>query len=427
MNELRCLRAIDREDLNLIKQLLESGHDFNCGVGQRKMPPVIYYAAQKNFPQAVQLMVTAGVNVNVKYSPELKTPLYMSAYIGSQVITNILCQNGAQVNEVTLKGETPLFAAIEYAALSNNLSVVRTLLSFGADVNIVSVSGQTPLLKAIGLSCLAAVKILVENGASLDLIHHEELKCALKRNNNSIVDYLLNSYRQKIFDQCVEQSESLVDLCLQYLNLQAMKTSIEYGFTASNKLFQNPLVLLKTILPNRHQNFEEAKYCFDYLLTFRHLIDFNQTFAFKYETPTNSKIVNGNLLTFALLFNCSYMSKKFIQMAVPIDMTFFNYYRFDHNDIDSLKMLHWCGLKFPKSFATKCYPNSNYTEDIAINKLQFKEFCQWIESQSSVPYRLSHVVRIWFRNQFGCSVADVVQAVNVPNRLIQFLLMELNF
>ena len=173
MNELRCLRAIDREDVNLIKELISSGHDFNGGVGQRKMPPVIYYAVQRNFTEGVELLVSAGVNVNVKYTPELKSPLYVSAYIGSKTITQILCRNGANVNEVTLKGETPLFPAIEWTALSKNLSVVNTLLSFGADVNVVSTNGMTPLIKAIESDCLPVIEVLLEKGAKLDLIQYK--------------------------------------------------------------------------------------------------------------------------------------------------------------------------------------------------------------------------------------------------------------
>lgn len=426
MNELRCLRAIDRRDLTLIRQLIESGHEFNRGVGQCRMPPVIFYAVQKEFTEAVRLLVTAGVNVNVKYSPELKTPLYMSAHIGSQEITDILCRSGAQVNEVTLKGETPLFAAIEYTAQSGDSSVVRTLISFGANLNTISIAGQTPLTKAIELSSLTAIKILVESGAHIDMIGHRELKCCLKRNNSSVIDYLLSYYRIHFNDQFLTQTESVVDLCLEYLNLKAMKTSIEFGFKASNRLFKNPLILLKTIVPNYHKDFEDAKYCFDYLLTFEDRLDLNRTFAFKCETPNSARIIAGNLLAYSLLFNCSYMSKRLIQMAVPVDASLFDYYRFDHNDVDSLELLHWCGVRLAPRFATKCYPNSNNTEDIAINKLRFKEFCQWLDCHSSEPYRLSQVVRIWFRNRFGRTIGSVVRALDLPNSLKDFLLLEFN-
>ena len=426
MNELRCLRAIDRGDINLINQLIASGHDFNGGVGQRKMPPVIYYAVQKNFTEAVELLVSAGVNVNVKYTPELKSPLYLSAYIGNKSITEILCRSGANVNEVTLKGETPLFPAIEWTALSKNLSVIHTLLSFGADVNIASTNGSTPLIKAIESDSLPVIEVLLENGAKVDLIHYKEMKCALKLNNNQIIEYLLKHYHKESVDQNIRSNISAVDLCLQYFNLKAMRLSIELGFKASDQLFDNSLVLLKTILPNNHPNISDAMFCFDYLMTFSHLFDFKQTFAFKYELPNNTKIISGNLLTYALLFNCSYMSKRLIQIGVLIETSIFNYYRFDYNDWDSLKLIYLSGIQFPRNFCTKCYPNSANTDPNykIVNKNDFKEFCLWIKNMSSQPYSLSQIVRIHLRNRFGTNLVRIVNCLKIPDLLVSFILFE---
>jgi ankyrin repeat protein len=425
MNELRCLRAIDRGDINLIKTLISNGHDFNSGVGQRKMPPVIYYAVQNNFTEAVELLVKAGCNVNVKYTPELKTPLYVSSYIGNKFITSILCENGANVNELTTKGETALFAAIEWSALSNNLTIIEILLSFGAEVNIISKNGTTPLLKSIEVECFPAIQLLIENGAKLDLINYEELKCALKRNNNQIIEYLLRVYGSNRCNEEIQSVVSPVDLCLQYLNLKAMKIAIELGFSASDKLFENPLILLKTILPNSHKSFEEAKYCFDYLLTFKSLIDFNYVFAFKYELSVATQIINGNLLTYALVFNCSHMSYRLIQIGSNIERSFFNYYRFDYNDLDSLKLLYFCGIRFPTNFNTKCYPMNIDLNERSINKSELKCFCQWIKCKTSQPYSLMEIIRIKLRKKFGINLFTIVSKLELPNQIIKYLLFEI--
>lgn len=428
MNEIRFLRAIDRGDVFLLKQLIGSGHNFNQGVGQRKMPPVIYYAVQKNFTEAVELLINSGIDVNVKYTSELKTPLYLSSQTGSEPITDLLCRSGAKINEVTQRGETPLFAAIEWSSLSKDLNVVKTLLSYGADVNVIACNGTTPLIKAIESDYFPVIVLLIENGATLDLKEYKELKTALKLNNDLIIEYLLKRYYREICDQSVSPSVSPVDLCLHYFNLNAMRLSIEMGFRATDSLFEikSWLVLLKTILPNSHQNISDAKFCFDYLMTFSHLIDFNETFAFKYELPNNTKIITGNLLTYSLLFNCSYMTKRLIQIGVPIESSIFNYYRFDYNDSEALKMLFLCGLKFPKSFCSKCYPNSNNTDTYykTLNKYEFKEFCQWIETQSSQPFSLTEIIRIYLRNKFGSNLSKVVTKLEIPNLLVNFVMFD---
>lgn len=425
MNNLRCLQAIDRRDLSLIQTIISKGHDFNVGVGPCKMPPVIYHAVQSRFLEAVKLLVQAKCNVNVKYTAQLKTPLHVACSNGDLEIAEELCLNGVMVNvnEVDANGETPLFNAIESSVFSQSTSLIEFLLSQGAQVNVVSKNNITPLMRSIELDAFEVTQLFIKLDSDVDINNLTELKVALRRNNNEIIEILLNYYKKLGLTE-FEYEESPVDLCHQNYNLWSMKLAIELGFKATENLFKSPMVLFKTMVENENPSFSNARFCFDYLLTFCHLIDLNHRFAFKLDSPGQPKIVTGNVLTYSFTFNCSYMSSRLIQIGARIEKSCLDHYKFNAHDLPALKLLHYSGFVFPKNFQTKCLPSSQLIgQNKQIHAHAFVRFCEWITLKTMIPRSLKEITRITIRNNLSRNnnSSNKINQLNLPSSVEVYL------
>lgn len=97
------------------------------------------------------------------------TPLHFAARARSVMSVRLLCQLGADVNQMDKSGKTPLVYATESAALD----VLETLLQFGALPCANDCTGKTPLhwvagLKASNLNLLKIAEHLINMTNNLD-------------------------------------------------------------------------------------------------------------------------------------------------------------------------------------------------------------------------------------------------------------------
>jgi ankyrin repeat protein len=107
-----------------------------------------------------------GADVN-QATQDGTTPLFMAAQKGHlEVVRALVTELGADVNQATQDGATPLLIA----AGKGHLKVVRALVTeLGADVNQAAQNGVTPLLIAAQEGHLEAVRALVmELGADVN-------------------------------------------------------------------------------------------------------------------------------------------------------------------------------------------------------------------------------------------------------------------
>ena len=77
----------------------------------------------------------------------------MAAYQGNEAIVRVLMELGADVNQATDDGVTPLFIG----AQNGHEAVVRTLIEAGADVNKATDDGWTPLSIAAGHTAILQI------------------------------------------------------------------------------------------------------------------------------------------------------------------------------------------------------------------------------------------------------------------------------
>jgi len=156
--------AIDNEDYSIAEVLLENGADPNAATAYGYTP--LHYAVQKeecNISMITKLIIY-GANVNAK-NEYGTSPLHRIAEYGTVFLAKLLVGFGADVNVFDSQRQTPL-----HLATNDRKSMVEYLISQNADVNAQSTAGYTPLHHAVIHRNFEIVKLLIENGADINIV-----------------------------------------------------------------------------------------------------------------------------------------------------------------------------------------------------------------------------------------------------------------
>ena len=87
------LKACERGDVAKVRQLLASDTTLVNAKGAHNKTP-LHWAAEKNYPELAELLVTAGADINAEVSWGM-TPLQWAANMGSRDVAEILLARGA--------------------------------------------------------------------------------------------------------------------------------------------------------------------------------------------------------------------------------------------------------------------------------------------------------------------------------------------
>jgi len=87
------LQAAQRGDVAKVRQLLASDTTLANAKGAHNKTP-LHWAAEKNYPELAELLVTAGADINAEVSWGM-TPLQWAANMGSRDVAEILLARGA--------------------------------------------------------------------------------------------------------------------------------------------------------------------------------------------------------------------------------------------------------------------------------------------------------------------------------------------
>ena len=206
------LQAAQRGDVAKVRQLLASDTTLANAKGAHNKTP-LHWAAEKNYPELAELLVTAGADINAEVSWGM-TPLQWAANMGSREVAEILLARGAaaQLNmwcaaglgmldvvqsfwdsPNTLKpgagqtrtrdlgdgkwGKVPppesylelISEAFYIAARNGHVEVAGFLLEKGADINCRGFFGAPGLHWAAIHGHKAMVEFLIGHGADLTL------------------------------------------------------------------------------------------------------------------------------------------------------------------------------------------------------------------------------------------------------------------
>lgn len=153
--------ALNKDDFPTFAQLV--GEDA-FGVSEIKDPnlpnskgvPLIITAAEKGNADAVQMLLSRGIEINQPSSTTGDTAIIAATRNGNVEMTLLLMGGGADVNSRNRYGATPLLGAIE----ASNRDIVNVLLSRGAD------NGATPenLIYFVNKKNLLGVEAMLKTG-----------------------------------------------------------------------------------------------------------------------------------------------------------------------------------------------------------------------------------------------------------------------
>ena len=112
---------------------------------------------------------------------EGKTPLFWAAHRGESTKVSLLIDKGADVNKLTLNGNSPLLAAIK----SRDQACIREILSLVSDVNFRDNQGWTPLhMCCYYVVHTDIVDLLISRGADIESTVYGETALILAAQQN---------------------------------------------------------------------------------------------------------------------------------------------------------------------------------------------------------------------------------------------------
>lgn len=154
----QLIDAVKTGDIKKVESYLEKGVDINSRGGLYLWPP-LHYAVHDNNLDMVKLLIDKGANVNRK-TMEQVTALMWATDIGN---TEIVLENGADIDAINFKGHTALIIAVR----KEKLEMVKFLIDNNAELNTKSNYGQTTLDEALEYDLKEIVAILMKNNAKL--------------------------------------------------------------------------------------------------------------------------------------------------------------------------------------------------------------------------------------------------------------------
>lgn len=142
------------------------------------------------------IILAIGLITSLTYGLEFdpNTQLFEAIAAGDKTTVAEAIQLGANVNQSTAWGVTPLGWAIE----RGKIEVVPLLLDAGADANVLNRQGESPLDLAIKeYEDLALAQLLIQKNADINRQDEEDgstlLMWAVENNKPAIVSFLLNN------------------------------------------------------------------------------------------------------------------------------------------------------------------------------------------------------------------------------------------
>ena len=114
------LKAVDKGQIDLVQELLDSGNDPNEDAGPEGAYP-LHLAALKGNKEIVRILLDNGARIDLKATnKDEATPLAWAAFFGQKDVVTLLIESGAPINVLDANHSTPLDAVVFVWKLSQD-------------------------------------------------------------------------------------------------------------------------------------------------------------------------------------------------------------------------------------------------------------------------------------------------------------------
>lgn len=155
--------AVKFNDARTVQTLLGKGMDPNAVEAVRGETVMMIALREKSMKVFDVLLKHIDIRLEAR-AHNGDTALMLASYLANLVAVNKLIDAGAEVNQ-------PGWAALHYAALAGDLKVIAVLLEHAAYIDALSPNKTTPLMMAVRSGNLAALQLLLDEGADASLIN----------------------------------------------------------------------------------------------------------------------------------------------------------------------------------------------------------------------------------------------------------------
>lgn len=219
----------------------------------------VFNAVEKGDYELLMNVIKSGADVNENKDGE--SPLFRAIWNGNVSFVKMLVDNGADVNRGNRINITPLHFVARVSpkrvSIEDGLEMAKFLLNHGADVNKPDVSNCGPIFEAVSSKNFAMAKLLIENGAKLDVKSNETKNTPLNnavtdKDNIDMVKFLLDSGAD--VDYPGYKNETAIFYAIRWKRFAAIKLLTEKGANLNWRNSDNltPLDLIRSFKDKKY-------------------------------------------------------------------------------------------------------------------------------------------------------------------------------